>query len=234
MHIHAMSSIPKFIVGLLVLGFIYTNRWSRLWDTPDTFSNSPAIESSVEFKLMRRAYEATNAEDRNQLLAELEKLPVDGYPFYLRWLLVNEIDPRACWTDTGYDPTQSDLTPEVQWLEVTNRGVSDIDNGGLLQFFENDNGTFAPEMVQWFEQAGLAGAAGALQKAMAMFGPEYPRSSEKRITWLEGKSEDLFDALDGDFLTEIDRKYDAAADKWIRERCGIQNLSDPPPKVSSK
>jgi hypothetical protein len=225
-----MSSIPKLIVGLLVLGFLYTSRWSRLWDSPDTWSTN----NSAEYDLMSRAYRAASDEERQRLVAELEALPIENHPFYHRWLLINEIDPYASWTNTGYDPSRSELTEEVQWLEATTLGISDIDNGGLLQFFENDTGTFAPEMAQWFEQAGLAEAAGTLRKAMAMFGQEFPRSPQKRAAWLQGKSEDLFYELDDALLTEVASKYDAAADRWIRERCGIQKLSDPPPKVSTK
>jgi hypothetical protein len=201
---------------------------------PGTFSSSPAIENSVEFNLMRRAYEATSIEERNRLLTELEAVPVENCHFYQRWLMVNEIDPYVCWTDAGYDASQSDLIPEIQWLEATTLGVSDIDNGGLFQFFENETGTFAPEMAQWFEQAGLTEAAGSLRKAMGMFGQDFPRSPQTRAAWLQGKSDDLFYEMDDALLTEVASKYDTAADKWIRERCGIQKLSDPPPKVSAK
>lgn len=224
-----MSPIPKLIVSLIVLGLLYTTRWQ----VSDTFENIPPIKNSAEFDLMHRAYGSTSVEERQRLLAELDALPVESYPFYHRWLLIHEIDPYACWTDEGYDASRSELTREIQWLEATTLGISDIDNGGLLQFFENGSGTFAPEMAEWFEQAGLPEAAGTLRKAIAVFGAEFPRSPEKRIAFLQAKTDDPFYELDEAFYGQVATQYDAAADRWIRERCGIGKLSDAPPKVSA-
>lgn len=58
--------------------------------------------------------------------------------------------------------------------------LSEVSNGGLLQFFLNPTGVLAPEAVQGFERMGLPEVARLVRDAMVYFGPTYPREMEER------------------------------------------------------
>lgn len=202
-------------------------------------------QSFSEENVLNHIRQARSDEERQRWIAVLGTTPVEEIPFYCRWLAIHDSDPFVCWTEKGYDEFACDLPREIQWLEATIYGVNDIHNGGLHQFFGNHTGTFAPEMAQWFDEAGLPEAARILRQAMAVFGPEFPRSPGKRQEILDafpGAYDDdravwdPFDKMDGPFyyaLTKIEFNdlFDATCDRWLRERCGIQRLSDRPPRI---
>lgn len=117
--------------------------------------------------------------------------------------------------------------------------MADINNGGFHQFFTNSTGVFAPEMIEWFERAELPKAAAIVREAVAVFGPDFPRSQEKRQEFLArfpGETREEFDP----FVTLDDRFYDAladttfddACDRWLREVCGIDDLRTPPRRTT--
>ncbi len=116
-----------------------------------------------ELKLIEQIRTTMSAEQRSRLISKLEKLPVDTHPFYSRWCLMNDLDPFSCWTDDGYDPSLSNCPRDIQLLIATDYGKSDIENGGFHQFFSNPTGVLAPEMIEWFERAGLAESASVLR-----------------------------------------------------------------------
>ena len=160
-----------------------------------------------------------------------------GYrpPFYERWMRKHEAYPYECWSDSGYDPTQSEFSRDVQLLAAMDYGKSDIDNGGFHQFFYNSTGVFAPEMVEWCERAGLDDVAALIRKAMAtLTDGEYPRSREGRARALArfpalGAREqwDPFYQLDDEFyglLSNNGSRYEEAANAWLRETCGVTSL----------
>ena len=66
--------------------------------------------------------------------------------------------------------------------------LSELSNGGLLQFFLNPAGVLAPEAAQGFERMGLPQVAELVRKAMAYFGPTYPREMEERVAFLARQS----------------------------------------------
>jgi hypothetical protein len=65
--------------------------------------------------------------------------------------------------------------------------VSEVDNGGFLQFFWNTTGILAPEAAACFEDMGAPGLGAIVQDAMGHFGPIYPRDREKRLVALSGE-----------------------------------------------
>ena len=201
---------------------------------PFDLRNSP-VSLDAELELIERIRAATRAEERSRLISELDQLPVKFHPFYSRWIAINDADPFRCWSDTGYDPSLSDCPRDIQLLDATSYGKADIDNGGFHQFFSNGTGVFAPEMIEWFERAGLAETASIMKKATAVFGNPFPRSQAVRRRFLasfDGATRadwDPFFQLDDRFYSSLpyDKKvFDAAADRWLREVCGIKNLHD--------
>jgi hypothetical protein len=182
-----------------------------------------------EYALISRIEAAETEAERNRLIADLERMPVRIYPFHSRWMLINDIQPFECWREDGYDPSRSEVPRDIQLLWATSYGKSDIDNGGFHQFFTNSTGDFAPEMVEWFDRAGLKDTAEIVRTAMAVFGDTYPRSQTARQQFLqtfEGESRaewDPFAAMDEPFYDSL-HVFDEAADRWLRETCGVKNL----------
>ncbi len=188
-----------------------------------------------ELELIEQIRKTSSTDERSRLISQLEKLPVRKYQFHDRWLLINDIDPLNCWTDDGYDPSRSDCPRDIQLLEATSYGKADIDNGGFHQFFSNGTGVVAPEMIEWFERAGLAESASIVREATAVFGKVFPRSQKLRRKFLasfDGETRadwDPFFKLDDRFYASLPydkHVFDAAADRWLREVCGIKNLRD--------
>ncbi len=180
--------------------------------------------------------EESSGEDRGRLISEVEQLPQTWWAFHARWQIIHAKDAFLGWTDKGYDPTLSRLPRDIQLLAAAKYGRSDIENGGLHQFFTNDTGKFAPEMVEWFERTGQPQVASCLREAMAVFGEKFPRSREERQDFLSkfpGETRDDFDPF-----VEIDDRlmpsfpetpqFDEICNRWLRETCGIQDLHDEP------
>lgn len=71
----------------------------------------------------------------------------------------------------------------VQHLLASHWCDSEVNNGGLVQFFDNPTGVLAPEAAIGFRAIGLDRAADVLDKAIARFGKEYPRDQETRIAF---------------------------------------------------
>jgi hypothetical protein len=187
-----------------------------------------------EGELLTQIREATTPELRDTLIVELERTPVKMREFYSRWLFIHtDSTVFACWSDDGYDPMRSSVPRDIQLLAAADYGKSDIDNGGLHQFFGNRTGTFAPEMVEWFDRAGLKETASVIREAMAVFGPEFPRSQDARRKFLDGfqgkdRSEwDPFYKMSDRFYATLKGDvFEQAADRWLRETCGIISLRD--------
>lgn len=190
-----------------------------------------------EYALIERAQTASSPEARAKLISQIEQLPQPFYEFNHCWMLINDVFAGECWGDSGYDPTKLDLPRDIQLLWATSYGKDDIDNGGFHQFFSNSTGVFAPEMVEWFERSGLQESAAAVRDAMAAFGDDFPRSREVRNAFLEsidgdqawGDEFDPFHDMDERFYNSLpyqDGVFDTAADRWLREVCGIKSLHD--------
>ena len=160
-------------------------------------------------------------------------------PFHEEWRRKHNAFPFECWHEAGYDPSRSTIPRNVQLLSGMDYGKSDIDNGGFHQFFYNSTGVFAPEMVEWCERSGLEDVARVIREAMSTLSDgEYPRSRADRHDALarfpvrsNREGLDPFYKLDEKFyalLSNNGSRYDDAADKWLRDTCGINKLSDTP------
>lgn len=161
-------------------------------------------------------------------------------PFHDEWRRIHNVYPFECWSDEGYNPDLSDVPRDIQIFAAMDYGTSDINNGGFHQFFHNSTGMFAPEMVEWCNRAGLEDVAEVIRDAMdKLVDGEYPRSRAKRVQTLRrllpAKTrvgfEGPFDELNNKFyflLSNNGSRYDDAANRWLRETCGISDLDDPP------
>ena len=58
--------------------------------------------------------------------------------------------------------------------------LSEVHNGGLLQFFNNSTGVLAPEALDGFRAIEMPKLASVISTAMGVLGPEYPRDREAR------------------------------------------------------
>ena len=70
----------------------------------------------------------------------------------------------------------------VHWL------LSEFENGGLMQFFVNSTGVLAPEAVVALRRMGMSEAAEALEQAISVFGPAYPREKAERYQILRTRA----------------------------------------------
>ena len=203
----------------------------------DPLATFGRLLDSEEHELIGKIRSAANPEEREILIQKLEATPVKIFPFHSRWSVIHDVDAFDGWTGDRFDSSRVSLPRDLQLLEATCYGLSDIENGGLHQFFGNSTGRFAPEMAEWFERAGLPAAASTLKIAMAKFGDEFPRSQETRQRFLDGiegeerEQWDPFHDLDGPFYDGAhasDGGFDGAADRWLTQVCGITDLRTPP------
>lgn len=65
-------------------------------------------------------------------------------------------------------------------LVATHWILTEVYNGGFLQFFLNPTGILAPEAAEGFDRMGLTDASKLVREAMAFFGSPYPREQEER------------------------------------------------------
>jgi hypothetical protein len=222
----------------LVLGLVFAKGWLRY--------ELRSARTGPEQALLIKIEDASSGDERERLIAELEALPNKKTNFFYLWMTIHDAWQVDGWTEAGFDPSVVELPRDIQLLAAVEFGVVEIDNGGLGQFFSNETGGFAPEMIEWFDRAGLPEGAEVLRKAIAKFGDNYPRSQLSRRKFLakyereNAESPDPFVDLDGEIFEALEGKggkstsYEAIADRWLRENCGITKLSDPPSAVKSK
>lgn len=222
------TQLRVIIIGVLILILItfYQQQRNPLADVQQIFQGEVKLVLDIEL--------AKSPEERDRLIDQLEAMPIKVFPFFHRWFLVQNIGPFECWTDAGYDPSQSDLPRDIQLLAATYYGMSDIDNGGFDQFFNNPTGVFAPEMVEWFEQNGMAQSAEDMRRAMAVFGSPFPRSQEERRKTLDRlRKEAKVVHYDFPIYKEGEKRiswdeemkmFEVCADRCLKERYGITKL----------
>ena len=86
------------------------------------------------------------------------------------------------------------LTIPQQILFPTEWLCIEVYNGGFHQYFSNSTGLHAPEAVLGFRALGLDDIAEIVEKAMAVFGSDYPRDRDAREAFL--------DAIEGSDISE--------------------------------
>lgn len=87
--------------------------------------------------------------------------------------------------DTGgaqeaYAASIEKLARPVVLLYATHMCLSEVHNGGLLQFFWNSSGVIAPESIEGFVAMGMPKLAYLLQQAASLLGNPYPRDRDAR------------------------------------------------------
>ena len=186
-----------------------------------------------EFSLIQEIKSAESQKARKELISELENIPIGAHPFHDRWIRINEAHSHSGWTERGFEPRLSDIPKNIQILAAVGYGKSDIENGGFHQFFCNPTGAFAPEMIEWFKNVGLKQSASIMKDATAIFGDTFPRSQNERREFLDQHPADSKGKLDPfknlnqlfyDSFSDKDKLYNIAADKWLKEICGVTHL----------
>jgi hypothetical protein len=102
--------------------------------------------------------------------------------------------------------------------------VSEVGDGGFVQFFSNATGVLAPEAVLGLEAIGLGDAAAVVRDAMKVFGARYPRdmtARRKRVAALvKGRGAPgpfaAADARLSELLRQHEGGFDAAAAAYAR------------------
>ncbi|MFN3932495.1 MAG: DUF4375 domain-containing protein [Brevundimonas sp.] len=97
-----------------------------------------------------------------------------------------------------------------QHLYATHWTQSEVQNGGLGQFFDNGAGILAPEAVEGFRTLGMPEAAAALADVMRLFGDPYPRERKtgEQVTLprtIEDRFSKLLESEAGGFWDAADR-----------------------------
>src|SRR4051812_39156329 len=83
----------------------------------------------------------------------------------------------------SYDAFKNSAAKYPTWkieLLAVHWTLCEVDNGGLMQYFENSTGILAPEAVLGFERIGENELAEALRRAMGRLGEDYPRDRSLR------------------------------------------------------
>ena len=194
-----------------------------------------AKEMEQRMELVNKAVTA-KPEERPAVAAAMAVLGA-FMPLNAQWFLVNHdlVGDPFPWSDEGFDPALSVLPKEMLYICACNFGMTDIENGGLHQFFTNDTGVFAPEMVEGFRLMDMPECAGVMERAIGVFKGEYSRSQEARQTVVEklvkdaGDWKKVFDALDEELWKSKDYKnFSKKADQFLKERYGIKSAKDRP------
>jgi hypothetical protein len=100
----------------------------------------------------------------------------------------------------------SSLPAKKKNLIVLHYLVSDVLNGGLLQYFVNSSGITAPEALEALDAIGQPHAKKLLFDAMAHFERVYPREQEARVHLFKntyvmgGKDPSPFSSIDDQFF----------------------------------
>jgi len=115
------------------------------------------------------------------------------------------------------------VPPPILDLYAAHWFQSEVNNGGLHQFFFNSTGILAPEAASALKAIGLREWSAVLLEAMQYFGEPYPRERMSRIHMLPkmvGQSRDAWDpflALDERFFGCADSErnvWESAFDEY--------------------
>ena len=94
---------------------------------------------------------------------------------------------------TQYGENLSVLSYAERVFFITQTLETEVNNGGFSQFFYNDGGRFANEVVSAFTAIGADKTASICQKAINAFGCDIPSARDERIDLLEKMEEDGID-----------------------------------------
>jgi len=123
------------------------------------------------------------------------------------WDLVEPIFQHVDTTDGAKYSKSIEVIPRpVLLLFAAHFCLSELHNGGLLQFFWNSTGIMAPEAIEGFEAIGMLELASVIGAAAAPLGSPYPRDRDDRWDAMLAASGISEDELTGIF------KQQAASD----------------------
>jgi hypothetical protein len=125
------------------------------------------------------------------------------------WLPLNEswdLEPREFVRRFDSIRSGSRHLYAVQWC------MSEIENGGLLQFFRNTTGILAPEAAAGLEAIGLGSAAQVLREAIGFFGEPYPRDRDARIAMLPDWQRRNREAWDPFY--QLNQRFEGHSGNW--------------------
>lgn len=102
--------------------------------------------------------------------------PLDSY-----WPLVEPMfDVVSIDDPASFERTKSSVPHSSLVLFAAHFCLSEVWNGGLLQFFFNSTGILAPEAIEGFQAIGMANIASRLAAAAAPLGGIFPRDRGAR------------------------------------------------------
>ena len=97
------------------------------------------------------------------------------------WNLVEPVFASIDITDSeSFVVSTAALPREVVLLHATHFCLSEVHNGGLLQFFWNSTGLIAPEAIAGFIALGMPRIAALVRTAADALGSPYPRDRDSR------------------------------------------------------
>ncbi len=97
------------------------------------------------------------------------------------WELVEPLFASVSVEDLGsYEISIQNVPRSHLLLFAAHFCLSEVHNGGFLQFFWNSTGLLAPEAIEAFKAIGMPRLASVLAKAAAPLGSPYPRVREDR------------------------------------------------------
>jgi Domain of unknown function (DUF4375) len=101
---------------------------------------------------------------------------------------------------------------DAKHLYATHWCISEVDNGGFLQFFWNTTGILAPEAMEGFKVVGMTNLAQVLDEAIKHFGDSYPRERNERLAslpdWQRGGRSDW------DPFHNLDKRFYEYSIEW--------------------
>ncbi len=101
-----------------------------------------------------------------------------------KWMMNDGETFLQVWSDDVFDSAKVNAEIELVYLFASCYAVSDIENGGLLQFFGNLAGALTPEAVVGLNLVGCHKASRILETAMSQFGNDFPRIRQQRFEHL--------------------------------------------------
>lgn len=203
-------------------------------------------EPDQESALLERIGECVGKAARAALIDELDRTPVGRYPFYRRWERIYEAFQTHGETPDGLGLPPSQWPRDIQLLGTASFGRCVVRRWGFHEFFVQGDDEIVPETVEWCQRAGIVQAAELVREAEERFKPLVPieqdeegereeqgnSPDDQKGWWESDQIVESFRDLNRRFSQILsDSIFDAAADRWLREICGIQNLHQLPPNI---
>ncbi|MBP1857128.1 DMP19 family protein [Rhizobium herbae] len=108
----------------------------------------------------------------------------------------------------------AELPPAYTRLIAIYLFVAELENGSMHQFFYNDSGALAPDIVEVLKSMGLVVQANAVQSGIDGFPVPYPRDLKTRREFMGLQNSEFDETLSG-LSDMID--YGALRDAWLKD-----------------